>query len=83
MLRPSDAPEPAGRGPFKGGLPFAQTFDYTYDGVLRSLEDSLQRLGRSHVDLVAIHDLDVGHHPDPVELARHLDDVAREARGPR
>lgn len=28
-----------------GGLPFQARFDYSYDGVLRSCEDSLQRLG--------------------------------------
>jgi D-threo-aldose 1-dehydrogenase len=77
VLRPSDAPDPAGRGPFVGGLTFAQEFDYGYDGVLRALDGSLQRLGRSRVDLVAIHDLDVGHHPDPAVLARHLDDVTK------
>ena len=76
VLRPSDAPDPAGRGPFVGGLPFEQEFDYGYDGVHRALEGSLQRLGRSRVDLVAIHDLDVRHHPDPPVLARHLDDLA-------
>lgn len=76
LLRPDTKPVPVGRGPFVGGLPFAQGFDYGYDGVLRSLEDSLQRLGLSRVDLVAIHDLDASHHPDPVERARHLDDLA-------
>jgi D-threo-aldose 1-dehydrogenase len=76
VLTASTETRPAGRGPFVGGLPFAQTFDYSHDGVLRSLEDSLQRLGRARVDLVAIHDLDVGHHPDPAVLARHLDDLA-------
>ena len=76
LLRPSDTPDRGGIGSFKGGLPFAPTFDYSYDGVLRSLEDSLQRLGRAHVDLVAIHDLDVGYFPDPVVLERHLDDLA-------
>ena len=30
--------------------------DYSYDGTLRSLEDSLQRLGLASVDLVLVHD---------------------------
>jgi D-threo-aldose 1-dehydrogenase len=77
VLRPTEEPDPAGRGPFAGGLPFAQEFDYGYDGVLRALEGSLQRLGRSRVDLVAIHDLDVSHHRDPAVRARHLDDLAK------
>ncbi len=33
------------RGFWSGGLPFQVRFDYSYDGVMRSFEDSLQRLG--------------------------------------
>jgi D-threo-aldose 1-dehydrogenase len=32
-------------------------FDYTADGVRRSVEDSLQRLGVSHLDIVFVHDI--------------------------
>ena len=32
-------------------------FDYTADGVKRSLEDSLQRLGIDHIDVVFVHDI--------------------------
>ena len=45
-----------------GGLPFELRFDYTRDGVLRSYEDSLTRLGMNRVDALLIHDLDVPHH---------------------
>jgi D-threo-aldose 1-dehydrogenase len=34
-------------------------FDYSYDGVMRSLEFSLERLGLDHVDVVYCHDVDV------------------------
>ncbi|MFP6748136.1 MAG: aldo/keto reductase [Alphaproteobacteria bacterium] len=44
-----------------GGLPFDLRFDYTYDGVMRSYEDSLTRLGLARVDCLAIHDLDPRH----------------------
>jgi D-threo-aldose 1-dehydrogenase len=44
-------------GPFDGTLPFEITFDYSYDGAMRSLEDSLQRMGTSHVDIAFIHDV--------------------------
>ncbi|MBX3012472.1 MAG: aldo/keto reductase [Caldilineaceae bacterium] len=33
-------------------------YDYSYDGVMRSLEGSLQRLGTDHVDIVLVHDPD-------------------------
>lgn len=44
-----------------GGLPFDLRFDYTRAGILRSYEDSLQRLGVSRVDALVIHDLDPRH----------------------
>jgi D-threo-aldose 1-dehydrogenase len=36
-----------------------EVFDYTYDGVMRSLAFSLERLGLDHVDILYAHDLDV------------------------
>ncbi|WP_294346416.1 aldo/keto reductase [uncultured Sphingobacterium sp.] len=42
---------------WKGKLNFGYRYDYTASGVRRSLEDSLQRLGLSSIDMVFIHDL--------------------------
>ena len=43
----------------ENGLPgFAPVFDYTYDGVMRSLEHSHMRLGLAKIDIVLIHDVD-------------------------
>ena len=47
---------------FIGGLPFDHLFDYTYDGIMRSFEDSLQRLRLTSIDLLVIHDLELCHH---------------------
>jgi D-threo-aldose 1-dehydrogenase len=41
---------------FQNGLSFRRRVDYTHDGCLRSIEDSLQRLGLSRLDIVYIHD---------------------------
>ncbi|QRR00570.1 aldo/keto reductase [Dyadobacter sandarakinus] len=49
---------------FKGNLNFKYRFDYTADGVRRSVEDSLLRLGLSSIDIVYVHDLS----PDTGEL---------------
>jgi D-threo-aldose 1-dehydrogenase len=55
-LRPGEA-EPAGLR--KGGLPgFVPEFDYTYDGVMRSVEQSCLRLGLSRLDILLVHDVD-------------------------
>ncbi len=41
-------------------MPF--DYDYSYDGVMRSFEESLARLGADRVDIVYVHDLDrLGH----------------------
>jgi len=55
ILVPSEAPEIA--DPFVGGLPFRRITDYSADGARRSIEDSLQRMALSHLDIVYVHDL--------------------------
>ena len=62
-LVPPNADAGAGgidRGIFKGGLDFEIVMDYGYDGAMRSFEQSLGRLGVSHIDIVHIHDVDRG-----------------------
>jgi D-threo-aldose 1-dehydrogenase len=59
LLKPKDP----GKGGIDGGvfaavLPFDPVFDYSYDGVMRSVEDSLQRLGTHRIDVLLIHDVD-------------------------
>ena len=39
-----------------------EIYDYTYDGAMRSLEFSLERLGLDSIDIVYVHDLDVFTH---------------------
>ena len=48
--------------PFEGSLKFYVKFDYSYDGILRSYEDSIQRIGFSKIDMLVIHDLDFFYH---------------------
>jgi D-threo-aldose 1-dehydrogenase len=51
-----------------GGQPsFEVAFDYSYDGTMRSLEHSLQRLGTNTVDIVLIHDVNRRWQGDLVE----------------
>jgi D-threo-aldose 1-dehydrogenase len=49
-------------GPWASGLPFECRYDYSYAGTLRSLEDSLQRLGLERIEIAFIHDIDVFTH---------------------
>jgi D-threo-aldose 1-dehydrogenase len=55
LLRPD--PGATTEGPFATTLPFAVVYDYSYDGTMRSVEDSLQRLGLARIDIVHIHDV--------------------------
>ena len=55
---------------FLGGLPFDQVFDYSYDGIMRSYEDSLQRLRLNSIDLLVIHDLELCHHGENLQAYR-------------
>jgi D-threo-aldose 1-dehydrogenase len=47
---------------FAGGLPHGLRVDYSYDGAMRSLEQSALRLGVERFDIVLIHDVDVWTH---------------------
>jgi len=42
---------------FCSPMPFSPEYDYSYDGVLRSFEDSLQRLGLASIDIALVHDI--------------------------
>jgi D-threo-aldose 1-dehydrogenase len=39
-----------------------QIFDYSYDGVMRALEDSFERLGIDRIDILFCHDVDIFTH---------------------
>ncbi len=43
---------------FENAPPFKPVFDFSYDGVMRSFESSLQRLGVDRIDILHIHDPD-------------------------
>jgi D-threo-aldose 1-dehydrogenase len=47
---------------FVGGQPHRAVIDYSYDGAMRSVEQSLLRLGTDRLDLLLIHDVDVWTH---------------------
>lgn len=65
VLKPIDQP-PSGteRWGFIDGLAYEPVFDYSYDGVMRSFETSLQRLQVSNVDILLAHDLGQMTHGD-------------------
>ncbi|WP_341892204.1 aldo/keto reductase [Variovorax sp. YR752] len=56
LMRPDASVRPGDDG-WADPLPFRPHFDYSHDGVLRSFDDSLQRLGMASVDLIHVHDI--------------------------
>lgn len=56
-LRPAFG-KPTGAGLFRDITAFARFNDYSYDGAMRSFEDSLQRLSTDRIDILLIHDVD-------------------------
>jgi D-threo-aldose 1-dehydrogenase len=74
LLRPWPDPERPRqqRGAWRQPLDFEVRFDYSYDGVMRSYEDSMQRLGIARVDILVIHDLDRGYHSHGADYEAHL-----------
>ena len=61
---------------FVGALPFDFYYDYSYDGIMRSYEDSLQRLGLPSIDLLLIHDLDFWFHKTEPLVTAYLTQLA-------
>ena len=45
-------------GYYKGTSDLRPVFDYSYDGILRSVEESLRRTGLEHIDILWVHDPD-------------------------
>lgn len=79
-----DASPPATVNGFHISAPFQQRFDFSYDAIMRSVEDSFQRLGLNRIDILYVHDIgdaeagtDTLHHRAQwagcVNLARHIE----------
>lgn len=60
--------KPAGyageRHGFVSPMPFDIHYDYSYDGIMRSFEDSIQRLGLDRIDILYMHDIGRDTHGD-------------------
>ena len=72
VYRRPDRVEAFSQARWLGGLSFDLRFDYTRDGVLRSYEQSLLRLGVNKVDALVVHDLDLKHHKTEAAVAEQL-----------
>ncbi|MDP9138956.1 MAG: aldo/keto reductase [Pseudomonadota bacterium] len=62
LLRVCPPAERTGIGKFFDTPCRSEVYDYGYDGVMRSLEHSLERLGLDQVEILFVHDIDVFNH---------------------
>jgi D-threo-aldose 1-dehydrogenase len=69
-LKPRRNPRAAG-DQWTNPLPFEYWFDYSYDGTMRSFEDSFHRLGLDRIDIVFIHDIDIFTHGAETQPRMH------------
>lgn len=59
---------------FCSPMPFKPVYDYTYSGIMRSFEDSLQRLGLARVEVLLVHD--IGELTHGAGNAKHFADLS-------
>ncbi|MGH7046866.1 MAG: aldo/keto reductase [Stellaceae bacterium] len=67
LLRPRA--EPNGADPQRPAMPFEAVYDYSYDAIMRSFEDSLQRLGLARIDILYVHDIGAMQHGEAAHPA--------------
>lgn len=75
VLTPTRDPANFDGTPWAAPLPFDWRFDYSYDGIMRSYEDSLQRLGLPSVDMLLIHDLDFWFNQTEIKVNAYLSEL--------
>jgi D-threo-aldose 1-dehydrogenase len=52
-----------------------EVYDYSHDGVMRSVEASLERLGVDRIDILFAHDLDIFNHGSQAALDAKLEEL--------
>ena len=72
ILKPGAVPDPENYGMINP-LPFNPIYDYSYDGIMRAYEDSLQRLGIDRIDILLVHDIGTFQHGE--ENEKHFNEL--------
>ncbi|MBK8158673.1 MAG: aldo/keto reductase [Rhodospirillaceae bacterium] len=62
LLQACPPSERTGIGKFFDTPSRREIYDYTHDGIMRSLEASLERLGLDRIDILFVHDIDIFNH---------------------
>ena len=72
LLEVCDPKQRTGIGKFFDTPSRKEIYDYSYDGFMRSIEFSLERLGVDSIDVIFIHDVDVFNHKTAAARDAHV-----------
>ena len=72
LLEVCDPKQRTGIGKFFDTPSRREIYDYSYDGFMRSIEFSLERLGVDSIDVIFIHDVDVFNHKTAAARNAHV-----------
>lgn len=72
LIRVCPPAERTGQGKFFDTPSRREVYDYCHDGIMRCLEDSLERLGIDRVDVLYCHDIDIFNHGSQAALDQRL-----------
>ena len=75
LLEPRSEPGLDAGDFFFNESPMNRIYDYTYDGIMRSYEHSIQRLGTRRIDILYIHDVGTYTHGNTAIERKYFDDL--------
>jgi D-threo-aldose 1-dehydrogenase len=81
LLKVSAPEERTGIGKFFDTPTRKEVYDYSHDGVMRSLEASLERLGVDKVDVLFVHDIDVFNHKSVTARDQRISELMAKGTG--
>lgn len=81
LLRVSAPDQRTGIGKFFDTPIRREVYDYSHDGVMRSVEFSLERLGVDRIDILYAHDLDIYTHGSKEASNARVDEFMRSGYG--
>ena len=77
IMRACPPEERTGIGKFFDTPSRREVYDYSYDGVMRSFEASLERLGVDRIDILFVHDVDIFTHGSKEASDQRIEEFMR------
>jgi D-threo-aldose 1-dehydrogenase len=81
LLKLSAPEERTGIGKFFDTPSRKEIYDYSHDGVMRSFEASLERLGVDDMDILFVHDIDVFNHKSTIARDQRIGELMAKGTG--